>query len=105
MAEHLCCGNLGRAEILLSAAQWLGDSELADRSRQLAAAALERSSRRGHVALSSSGFTYVTSRPGLFQGLAGVGYHWLRQQQSALPGILTLSTASIPETMSAGTTR
>ena len=35
--------------------------------------------RRGHVALSSSGFTYVVSRPGFFQGLSGVGYHFLRQ--------------------------
>ena len=37
MAEHLCCGNLGRAEVMLTAAQWLGDAQLARRSRQLAA--------------------------------------------------------------------
>lgn len=89
MAEHLCCGNLGRADVMLTAARWLGDAHLAKRSRQLAADVLRRCLRRGHVALSSSGFTYVVSRPGFFQGLSGVGYHFLRQASpDALPSVL-----------------
>lgn len=79
MAEHLCCGTLGRAEILLTAARWRADEPLLAHSRRLAAGVLQRALRRGHVTLSAPGFTYDTSRPGLFQGLAGVGYHWLRQ--------------------------
>jgi type 2 lantibiotic biosynthesis protein LanM len=79
MAEHLCCGTLGRAEILLTAAHWRADESLLTHSRRLAAGVLQRALARGHVTLSAPGFTYETSRPGLFQGLAGVGYHWLRQ--------------------------
>ncbi len=89
MAEHLCCGNLGRADVMLTAAQWLGDEQLAKSSRQLAAGVLRRCLRRGHVALSSSGFTYAVSRPGFFQGLSGVGYHFLRQASpETLPAVL-----------------
>ena len=89
MADHLCCGNLGRADIMLTAARWRGDAALAKRSRDVAADVLRRSVQRGHVALSSSGVTYVISRAGFFQGLSGVGYHWLRQASpEALPSVL-----------------
>ena len=89
MADHLCCGNLGRADIMLTAARWRGDAALAQRSRDVAADVLRRSVQRGHVALSSSGVTYVISRAGFFQGLSGVGYHWLRQASpEALPSVL-----------------
>jgi type 2 lantibiotic biosynthesis protein LanM len=101
MADHLCCGNLGRAETLLTAAEWLDDRRLAARSRDIAADVLRRSVARGHVSLSSSGFTYQISRPGFFQGLAGVGYHWLRQAAGgALPAVLALE--AVPRARLAG---
>ena len=81
MAEHLCCGNLGRADIMLTAARWRGDAALAERSREVAADVLRRCMQRGHVALSSSGVTLLSSRaPGFSKdwresGITGCGRH------------------------------
>lgn len=75
--DHLCCGNLGRADFLLAAGERLDRPELI-------AAGRERVQRVARRARRSGGFTLDDALPirvyipGFFQGLAGVGYEMLR---------------------------
>ena len=77
--DHLCCGNFGCFEFLLSAAQRLGREELGVLARQQAAEVMARATARGRYALRGSerGLS-AELRPGLFQGEAGIGYELLR---------------------------
>ena len=88
LADHLCCGNLGRIELLYSAGLRLGQPELVDEARQHAA-------RLAQNAAALGGFRFETRlergqfNPGLFNGAAGVGYELLRLSgQPALPAVL-----------------
>ncbi|HEX8391307.1 MAG TPA: type 2 lanthipeptide synthetase LanM family protein [Longimicrobium sp.] len=82
----LCCGVMGRAELLLRAADALGRPALAEQARalgdQLAASAPGRSTWAAGTL--DSAFT-----PGLFQGIAGIGYGLLRLHHPGLiPSVL-----------------
>ena len=85
--DHLCCGNLGRAELLLVAGERLA-------SPKLAAAGRERVEVVAARARAAGGFTLDDSLPrrvyipGFFQGLAGVGYQLLRATRPDLPSAL-----------------
>jgi lantibiotic modifying enzyme len=88
--DHLCCGNLGRAEILLCAHQALGGGELLDDARSLGERTMARAEAEGGFALCRPGET-----PGLrlafFHGLSGIGYALLHLTGSRpLPCILCL---------------
>jgi type 2 lantibiotic biosynthesis protein LanM len=72
--DHLCCGNLGRAEILSSAGQILGDPDLLSASRALAWQVLERGREQGGFGLPDGSL----DAPSLFKGIAGIGYSFLR---------------------------
>jgi type 2 lantibiotic biosynthesis protein LanM len=88
-SEHLCCGNLGRAEVLLTLGQRLGDTTLFGAAQSIAHAAVARARERGHFTLSATGFAYRVFDPGFFQGMSGIGYHLLRLAAPAqLPSIL-----------------
>jgi len=76
-ADHVCCGNLARAEALLAAAR-ADDGELLERARTIGRRTVERARRRGHFRLSGTGTDYRVFDPGFFQGLAGIGYELLR---------------------------
>jgi lantibiotic modifying enzyme len=82
----LCCGGMGRAELLLSAGRALGRPELAERARELGREVAQGAARRGtfgHATLDSA-FT-----PGLFQGASGIGYQLLRlHHPDRLPSVL-----------------
>ncbi|MBV9107994.1 MAG: hypothetical protein JO306_01140 [Gemmatimonadetes bacterium] len=82
--DHLCCGNLGRAEILLSAHLALGDAALLDEARAVAGRALRRARAAGGFALTRPGEA-PGFRPAFFRGVSGVGYALL---QLAAPGTL-----------------
>ena len=86
--DHLCCGNLGRADILLVAADRLSRPDLAEVASQWAwqvAARAEESSAFLLNPLLPAG-VYI---PGFFQGTAGIGYELLRiAHPDTLPSVL-----------------
>jgi type 2 lantibiotic biosynthesis protein LanM len=87
-ADHLCCGALGRAEVLLAAGERLGRADAIDQARALAARVVDRAGRRGHFRLSGAGTDYRVFDPGFFQGLSGIGYQLLRlARPSGLPSV------------------
>jgi lantibiotic modifying enzyme len=88
--DHLCCGNLGRADILLCAGEVLGDSTLKDDARELAARTVDRAEAAGGFSLRRPGEASGL-RPAYFHGLSGVGYALLRlATPRTLPCILRL---------------
>lgn len=82
--DHLCCGNLGRADILLEAGKILGEAELAEAARELAGQVLARAAARGGLSWLPSG-EIASFDPSFFRGAAGAGYAMLRL---AAPGDL-----------------
>jgi type 2 lantibiotic biosynthesis protein LanM len=87
-ADHLCCGALGRAEVLLVAGEQSGRVDATLAARALAARVVDRARRRGHFRLSGAGTDYRVFDPGFFQGLSGIGYQLLRvAQPSGLPSV------------------
>ena len=75
--DHLCCGSMGRAAILLECGQRLGSTGLLEAAHQRAAMVVERRQERGH-------YTFFwdldgeISIPGLLQGSSGIGYSLLQ---------------------------
>ena len=72
--DHLCCGSLGRVDILSYAAQRLGRTALSVAASDQAWEVLSRTDR---FRMFSDGVAGV-GNPGLFDGLAGIGYVLLR---------------------------
>ena len=72
--DHLCCGNLGRADLLLEAGESLNRPELIEEARTLASEVVVRARQNGGYRLGNSS-AYSLS---LFQGSAGIGYELLR---------------------------
>jgi lantibiotic modifying enzyme len=91
--DHLCCGNLGRADVLLAASEILGEPELAEAARELAAQVLARGAAKGGLAWLPSGSVAGGSGfdPSFFRGAAGAGYTLLRLAfPHLLPSVLRL---------------
>lgn len=85
--DHLCCGTLGCSDILLSFARRLARPELETRAQQQAAWTVRRARRQGYKLLDIDAADAFI--PGMFQGLAGVGYALLRLAGSdELPSVL-----------------
>ena len=87
--DYLCCGNLGRAELLLQAGVQLGRDDLRGRAEALAAELLDDARREGGFRLvydmRASAF-----KPDLFRGAAGIGYELLRiAAPDRVPPVLT----------------
>ena len=89
-ADHLCCGNFGRADILLEASVRLDRPELLAKAHEHASWAVRRARNLG-------GYYYSPALPpgvpyyGLFSGLAGVGYGLLRLADPASgPSLLVI---------------
>jgi class II lanthipeptide synthase len=86
--DHLCCGHLGRIDVLLTAGQKLSRPELSQLAQERAAWVVMRARRLGAYRL----FGNLPPRvfcPGLFQGIAGIGYELLRLATAeALPSVL-----------------
>jgi type 2 lantibiotic biosynthesis protein LanM len=88
--DHLCCGNLGRAEILLSAGEVLGDAGLVEAAREIAGRVLDRAAERGGLSWLPSGQVSGFD-PSFFKGAAGAGYTLLRlAAPERLPCVLRL---------------
>ncbi len=83
--DTLCCGTLGTVEFFCEAGEALGRPDI----RQIAA---ERLAAVVGAAGSAGDYRWNAGKrrfnPGLFRGLAGVGYTLLRQRDDTLPNIL-----------------
>jgi type 2 lantibiotic biosynthesis protein LanM len=92
--DGLCCGNLGRAELLLAAASTGADTATGSgavtesRAALVASAVVSRARRAGGYRLSGhAGRDFFD--PSFFQGLSGIGYQLLRiARPRALPSVL-----------------
>jgi len=75
--DHLCCGNLGIADILLYGAIKTGEQELSALALQRASHVVSRAAEKGHYALFLNAGNDMFN-PGFFQGISGIGYELLR---------------------------
>ncbi|HEY9851553.1 MAG TPA: type 2 lanthipeptide synthetase LanM family protein [Leptolyngbyaceae cyanobacterium] len=90
-ADCVCCGNFGRIETLLVAAQKLSRPELKVSAEQKAAWAIDRSRQAGGYLFPNLPNTVFT--PSFFQGTSGIGYQLLRlANPEALPSVLLWSS-------------
>lgn len=84
--DHLCCGNFGRIEFLLTAGRRLGRAELIAAALRRTEALLASRRSRGGFALPGDDDTF---NPGFFQGISGIGYALLRiARPDAFPNVL-----------------
>jgi lantibiotic modifying enzyme len=87
--DHLCCGALGRADVLLTVGESEGRPEWVAAAAVIASGVAERAARERRFALPGSAFEYRVFHPGFFKGLAGVGYGLLRVAAPArVPSVL-----------------
>lgn len=89
-ADDLCCGFMGRADLLVEASRRLGRRGHLEAARDLVERVRQRAEREGRYILSSARGTGQFA-PGLFQGIAGVGYTLLRvESPETVPCVLLL---------------
>ncbi len=87
--DHLCCGNAGLVETLLFAGERLGEPDLVTRAHERAAAMVRRADLAGGFRFRVSEAESSCFQPGLFRGLAGIGYQLLRlARPGAFPSVL-----------------
>ena len=86
--DGLCCGNLGRVEMMLAASVQSADEQLQRRVVELASVVVERARRSGGYRLSGHpGKDFFD--PSFFQGLSGIGFELLRiARPQSLPCVL-----------------
>ena len=75
MPDHLCCGNLGRADVLLTAGMRLGRSEYVEHAMTVTSTVVDRARSAGHYLIGWDKSAFVSS---FHQGMSGVGYQLLR---------------------------
>lgn len=86
--DHLCCGNAGRIEFLLSASQKLSRPDLFTSAQKIATQVTLRANYAKSFRYYPSSAAH-TFNPGFFQGAAGIGYTLLRLiEPKLLPSIL-----------------
>lgn len=86
--DHLCCGNFGRMELLLVAAQKLRQESWRMLAQQQAAWVVARAEQTGAYQLFANLPHHVFS-PSFFQGTSGIGYELLRlAYPDLLPAVL-----------------
>ena len=85
--DHLCCGNLGRVEVLLVGAQRLNSPDWRQVALQQATNIVARAKQTGAYQLFAN-LPNSVFNPGFFQGTAGIGYELLRLADDNLPSVL-----------------
>lgn len=96
-SDHLCCGNLGRSDVLLTLGTRLKRPELIDLAKAVAVQVTGRARAKGHFLLPSTSFVYPVFTPGFFRGLSGIGYQLLRTAAaSRLPSVLSFEAEMPP---------
>ena len=79
-ADHICCGNFGRLDLLAEASRRLGRPALLDAARRSACLLVRRAARSGRYGLFAQ-VPGVVDSLSLFHGIAGIGYELLRLDQ------------------------
>lgn len=88
--DHLCCGNSGRAEVLLDASLKMSKPIWKEEALAITTEIIRKSA--GEKGFKPS-FNYPLFNPTLFKGYAGLGYHLLRLADTgALPCVLLYET-------------
>jgi lantibiotic modifying enzyme len=86
--DHVCCGNLGRVEVLFIGAQRCSRPDWYQVAFQSAMKVIARARRTGAYQLFAD-LPHGVLNPGFFQGTAGIGYQLLRlAQPEQLPSVL-----------------
>jgi type 2 lantibiotic biosynthesis protein LanM len=86
--DHLCCGNAGRAEIMLTAGLKLSIPRWKHEALRLTSTVVHRAKENGAF---KPTFLFDLYNPTMFQGSAGLGYHLLRlAEPDQLPSVLLL---------------
>ena len=86
--DHLCCGNFGRIEVLLVAAQKLSRPQLLEIVQNNTAWVVARADKINAYQLFNN-LPNSLFNPGFFQGTAGIGYQLLRlAYRKVLPAVL-----------------
>jgi len=84
--DTVCCGAMGRVEVLVVAAKELGDPACLQEAKKMASSVLRRSRECGSYALGWKKAPYLAS---FHQGMAGIGYEFLRlASPTSLPSLL-----------------
>jgi type 2 lantibiotic biosynthesis protein LanM len=88
-SDHLCCGTLGRGDVLLTIGERLNRPAVVTAAGALAERVTDRALGAGHFRLGTSSFEYSVFDPGFFRGLSGIGYSLLRMGSAGqLPSVL-----------------
>ena len=89
----LCHGDLGNADILLSASEMLAQSPWQAHANHVAATAIESACESGWICGNPLG----VESPGLMTGIAGIGYAFLRlAAPQSIPSVLALAPPVLP---------
>jgi len=83
--DTLCCGTLGCVEFFCEAASVLNRGDLRELASRRLLAVMEQAAATGDYRWNGGKRQF---NPGLFRGLAGVGYTLLRQADASLPNVL-----------------
>lgn len=84
--DQLCCGNMGRMELLLNASRKLNRPELMESAIAQTSQVVARAQQKGRFGLNWDAGPY---NPGFFQGTTGIGYQLLRlAHPELLPSVL-----------------
>lgn len=75
--DHLCCGNLGRMDLLLHAGSKLNRPSLINHAEMITRTVIERAIRNNSFNI-IRGIQGGANSPGFFSGLSGIGYQLLR---------------------------
>ena len=83
--DHLCCGNMGRVEFLLTASRKLSRPDLLEDAMQIVSQVVARANQKGYFGYGP----ILTFHPGFLQGASGIGYQLLRlAHPDQLPSVL-----------------
>lgn len=94
--DSVCCGNLGRADALLTIGQSLNDSNFIITAQELANKAITQAKHLKGYAFLNTIIPREFTSPSFFQGLAGIGYQLLRLQNPKMhPSVLIWATRNI----------
>lgn len=89
--DHICCGNFGVINLLWTAAELSERTHLREKALQAASELLIQRKQEGTYRFMSGDSNPALFKPGLMQGLAGIGYELLRySQRKPLPNVLLL---------------
>ena len=88
--DHLCCGSMGRCDVLLTVGEALRAPVSVEAAWRLALGVVRRAEGEGRYRLTSRGYAFSAFEAGFFRGLSGIGYQLLRlAAPSRLPSVLS----------------